>query len=115
MGRAGPQQFETDPPITGGASGGFYEAAEAPTRAALPASGWEVFMGGLRNRYRCMRFRGVARLGCRTKASLRVAPFGGIFDHCVRCPDRSGAAGRGFRLVEAFVVTLIGSIAACFA
>src|SRR3989449_9237979 len=37
MGRAGPQQFETDPPITGGASGGFYEAAEAPTRAALPS------------------------------------------------------------------------------
>src|SRR6058998_1601113 len=37
MGRVGPQQFETDPPITGGASGGFYEAAEAPTRAALPS------------------------------------------------------------------------------
>src|SRR5947208_502532 len=37
MGRAGPQQSETDPPITGGASGGFYEAAEAPTRAALPS------------------------------------------------------------------------------
>src|SRR5947199_10874896 len=37
MGRAGPQQFETDPPITGGVSGGFYEAAEAPTRAALPS------------------------------------------------------------------------------
>src|SRR5438105_14257445 len=37
MGRAGPQQFEADPPITGGASGGFYEAAEVPTRAALPS------------------------------------------------------------------------------
>src|SRR5947207_7762104 len=37
MVRTGPPQFETDPPVTGGASGGFYEAAEAPARAALPS------------------------------------------------------------------------------
>src|SRR6266446_6763498 len=37
MVRTGPQQFETDPPVTDGASGGFYETAEAPARAALPS------------------------------------------------------------------------------
>src|SRR5881394_1986581 len=37
MARTVPPQFETDPPVTGGASGGFYEAAEAPARAALPS------------------------------------------------------------------------------
>src|SRR5690242_10907144 len=37
MVRTGPQQFETDPPVTDGVSGGFYEAAETPTRAALPS------------------------------------------------------------------------------
>src|SRR5438309_9342634 len=37
MSSTGPQQFETDPPVTDGASGGFYEAAETPARAALPS------------------------------------------------------------------------------
>src|SRR2546421_11435363 len=37
MVRTGPQQFETEPPVRGGASGGFYEAAETPARAALPS------------------------------------------------------------------------------
>src|SRR5437660_10611420 len=37
MASTGPQQFETDPPVTDGASGGFYEAAETPARAALPS------------------------------------------------------------------------------
>src|SRR5437899_7214518 len=37
MARTGPQQFETDPPVTGGASSGFYETGETPARAALPS------------------------------------------------------------------------------
>src|SRR5438309_2402110 len=37
MARTGPPQFETDPPVTGGASGGFYETAETPARADLPS------------------------------------------------------------------------------
>src|SRR5436853_1831055 len=37
MASTGPQQFETDPPVTDGASGGFYETGETPARAALPS------------------------------------------------------------------------------
>src|SRR2546430_10084949 len=37
MARTGPQQFETDPPVTGGASAGFYETAETSARAVLPS------------------------------------------------------------------------------
>src|SRR5437899_7376789 len=37
MARTGPQQFETDPPVTGGASSGFYETAETSARAVLPS------------------------------------------------------------------------------
>src|ERR1700756_3228947 len=37
MARPGPAQLETDPPVAGGTSGGFYAPAEAPSRAALPS------------------------------------------------------------------------------
>src|SRR2546430_9851547 len=37
MAHTGPPQFETDPPVTDGASGGFYETAETPARAPLPS------------------------------------------------------------------------------
>src|SRR5438093_4244980 len=37
MARTGPPQFETDPPVTGGASAGFYETAETSARAVLPS------------------------------------------------------------------------------
>ena len=208
MGRAGPQQFETDPPITGGASGGFYEAAEAPTRAALPSlpeshrtipflsgaswfrkvlafagpgylvavgymdpGNWATDIGGgskfgytllsviLISNLMAMFLQALsAKLGiatgrdlaqaCREHYSRRAGQFLWVVcEIAIAACDLAevlGSAvalkllfglpllagvlitafdvlivlalqGRGFRLVEAFVVTLIGSIAACFA
>src|SRR5213596_1582702 len=208
MGRAGPQQFETDPPITGGASGGFYEAAEAPTRAALPSlpeshrtipflsgaswfrkvlafagpgylvavgymdpGNWATDIGGgskfgytllsviLISNLMAMFLQALsAKLGiatgrdlaqaCREHYSRRTGLFLWVVcEIAIAACDLAevlGSAvalkllfglplltgvlitafdvlivlalqGRGFRLVEAFVVTLIGSIAACFA
>src|ERR1700747_386087 len=37
MARSGPAQLETDPPVAGGTSGGFYAPAEAPSRSTLPS------------------------------------------------------------------------------
>src|SRR6058998_1523514 len=208
MGRVGPQQFETDPPITGGASGGFYEAAEAPTRAALPSlpeshrtipflsgaswfrkvlafagpgylvavgymdpGNWATDIGGgskfgytllsviLISNLMAMFLQALsAKLGiatgrdlaqaCREHYSRRAGQFLWVVcEIAIAACDLAevlGSAvalkllfglpllagvlitafdvlivlalqGRGFRLVEAFVVTLIGSIAACFA
>src|SRR5216110_1151765 len=208
MGRAGPQQFETDPPITGGASGGFYEAAEAPTRAALPSlpeshrtipflsgaswfrkvlafagpgylvavgymdpGNWATDIGGgskfgytllsviLISNLMAMFLQALsAKLGiatgrdlaqaCREHYSRRTGLFLWVVcEIAIAACDLAevlGSAvalkllfglpllagvlitafdvlivlalqGRGFRLVEAFVVTLIASIAACFA
>src|SRR5947199_424474 len=208
MGRAGPQQFETDPPITGGASGGFYEAAEVPTRAALPSlpeshrtipvassahwlrkilafagpgylvavgymdpGNWATDIGGgskfgytllsviLISNLMAMFLQALsAKLGiatgrdlaqaCREHYSRRAGQFLWVVcEIAIAACDLAevlGSAvalkllfglpllagvlitafdvlivlalqGRGFRLVEAFVVTLIGSIAACFA
>src|SRR5438132_1070066 len=207
MGRAGPQQFETDPPITGGASGGFYEAAEAPTRAALPSlpeshrtipflsgaswfrkvlafagpgylvavgymdpGNWATDIGGgskfgytllsviLISNLMAMFLQALsAKLGiatgrdlaqaCREHYSRRAGQFLWVVcEIAIAACDLAevlGSAvalkllfglpllagvlitafdvlivlalqGRGFRLVEAFVVTLIASIAACF-
>src|SRR5436189_259092 len=208
MGRAGPQQFETDPPITGGASGGFYEAAEAPTRAALPSlpeshrtipflsgaswfrkvlafagpgylvavgymdpGNWATDIGGgskfgytllsviLISNLMAMFLQALsAKLGiatgrdlaqaCREHYSRRVGQFLWVVcEIAIAACDLAevlGSAvalkllfglpllagvlitafdvlivlalqGRGFRLIEAFVVTLIVTIAACFA
>src|SRR5213083_1487386 len=208
MGRAGPQQFETDPPITGGASGGFYEAAEAPTRAAVPSlpeahrtipivagaswlrkifafagpgylvavgymdpGNWATDIGGgskfgytllsviLISNLMAMFLQALsAKLGiatgrdlaqaCREQYSRRTGLFlwvvceiaiaacdlaevlgsavalkllfglpllAGVLNTAFDVLIVLALQGRGFRLVEAFVVTLIGSIAACFA
>jgi manganese transport protein len=208
MVRTGPQQFETDPPVTDGASGGFYDAAETPTRAALPSlpeshrtipfssgaswfrkvlafagpgylvavgymdpGNWATDIGGgskfgytllsviLISNLMAMFLQALsAKLGiatgrdlaqaCREHYSRRTGMFLWVVcEIAIAACDLAevlGSAvalkllfglpllagviitafdvlivlalqGRGFRLVEAFVVTLIGSIAACFA
>ena len=208
MVRTGRQQFETDPPVTDGASGGFYETAEAPARAALPSlpeshrtipfssgaswfrkvlafagpgylvavgymdpGNWATDIGGgskfgytllsviLISNLMAMFLQALsAKLGiatgrdlaqaCREHYSRRTGLFLWVVcEIAIAACDLAevlGSAvalkllfglpllagvlitafdvlivlalqGRGFRLVEAFVVTLIGSIAACFA
>jgi len=208
MSSTGPQQFETDPPVTDGASGGFYEAAETPARAALPSlpeshrtipfssgaswirkvlafagpgylvavgymdpGNWATDIGGgskfgytlltviLISNLMAMFLQALsAKLGiatgrdlaqaCRQHYSRRTGLFLWVVcEIAIAACDLAevlGSAvalkllfglpllagvivtafdvlivlalqGRGFRLVEAFVVTLIGSIAACFA
>jgi manganese transport protein len=208
MTRTGPPQFETDPPITGGASGGFYEATETPARATLPSlpeshrtipfssgaswfrkvlafagpgylvavgymdpGNWATDIGGgskfgytllsviLISNLMAMFLQALsAKLGiatgrdlaqaCREHYSRRTGLFLWVVcEIAIAACDLAevlGSAvalkllfglpllagvlitafdvlivlalqGRGFRLVEAFVVTLIGSIAACFA
>jgi len=208
MVRTDPQQFETDPPVTDGASGGFYETAEAPARAALPSlpeshrtipfssgaswfrkvlafagpgylvavgymdpGNWATDIGGgskfgytllsviLISNLMAMFLQALsAKLGiatgrdlaqaCREHYSRRTGLFLWVVcEIAIAACDLAevlGSAvalkllfglpllagvlitafdvlivlalqGRGFRLVEAFVVTLIGSIAACFA
>jgi len=208
MASTGPQQFETDPPVTDGASGGFYEAAETPARAALPSlpeshrtipfssgaswirkvlafagpgylvavgymdpGNWATDIGGgskfgytlltviLISNLMAMFLQALsAKLGiatgrdlaqaCRQHYSRRTGLFLWVVcEIAIAACDLAevlGSAvalkllfglpllagvivtafdvlivlalqGRGFRLVEAFVVTLIGSIAACFA
>jgi manganese transport protein len=208
MARTGPQQFETDPPITGGVSGGFYSPAEAPAREVLPSlpeshrtipfssgaswfrkvlafagpgylvavgymdpGNWATDIGGgskfgyallsviLISNLMAMFLQALsAKLGiatgrdlaqaCREHYSRRTGLFLWVVcETAIAACDLAevlGSAvalkllfglpllagviitafdvlivlalqGRGFRLVEAFVVTLIGSIAACFA
>jgi manganese transport protein len=208
MARTGSPQFETDPPVTGGASGDFYEVAEAPPRAALPSlpeshrtipfssgaswfrkilafagpgylvavgymdpGNWATDIGGgskfgytllsviLISNLMAMFLQALsAKLGiargrdlaqaCREHYSRRTGLFLWVVcEIAIAACDLAevlGSAvalkllfglpllagvlitafdvlivlalqGRGFRLVEAFVVTLIGSIAACFA
>ena len=208
MSSTGPQQFETDPPVTDGASGGFYETAETPARAALPSlpeshrtipfssgaswlrkvlafagpgylvavgymdpGNWATDIGGgskfgytllsviLISNLMAMFLQALsAKLGiatgrdlaqaCRQHYSRRTGLFLWVVcEIAIAACDLAevlGSAvalkllfglpllagvivtafdvlivlalqGRGFRLVEAFVVTLIGSIAACFA
>src|SRR6266446_891613 len=202
MVRTGPQQFETDPPVTDGASGGFYETAEAPARAALPSlpeshrtipfssgaswfrkvlafagpgylvavgymdpGNWATDIGGgskfgytllsviLISNLMAMFLQALsAKLGiatgrdlaqaCREHYSRRTGLFlwvvceiaiaacdlAEVLGSAVGLTLLAGVLitafdvlivlalqGRGFRLVEAFVVTLIASIAACFA
>src|SRR5438552_377204 len=208
MARTGPQQFETDPPVTGGASAGFYETAETSARAVLPSlpeshrtipfsagaswfrkilafagpgylvavgymdpGNWATDIGGgskfgytllsviLLTNLMAMFLQALsAKLGIATGRDLaqacreQYARGTGLFlwvvcEIAIAACDLAevlGSAvalkllfglpllagvlitafdvlivlalqGRGFRLVEAFVVTLIGSIAACFA
>ena len=208
MARTGPQQFETDPPVTGGASAGFYETAETSARAVLPSlpeshrtipfsagaswfrkilafagpgylvavgymdpGNWATDIGGgskfgytllsvifLTNLMAMFLQALSAKLGiatgrdlaqaCREHYSRRTGLFLWVVcEIAIAACDLAevlGSAvalkllfglpllagvlitafdvlivlalqGRGFRLVEAFVVTLIGSIAACFA
>ena len=208
MARTGPQQFETDPPVTGGASAGFYETAETSARAVLPSlpeshrtipfsagaswfrkilafagpgylvavgymdpGNWATDIGGgskfgytllsviLLTNLMAMFLQALsAKLGiatgrdlaqaCREHYSRRTGLFLWVVcEIAIAACDLAevlGSAvalkllfglpllagvlitafdvlivlalqGRGFRLVEAFVVTLIGSIAACFA
>src|SRR5882724_12010053 len=208
MVRTDPQQFETDPPVTDGASGGFYETAEAPARAALPSlpeshrtipfssgaswfrkvlafagpgylvavgymdpGNWATDIGGgskfgytllsviLISNLMAMFLQALsAKLGiatgrdlaqaCREQYSRRTGLFLWVVcEIAIAACDLAevlGSAvalnllfglpllagvlitafdvlivlalqGRGFRLIEAFVITLIASIAACFA
>ena len=208
MARTGPPQFETDPPVTGGASAGFYETAETSARAVLPSlpeshrtipfsagaswfrkilafagpgylvavgymdpGNWATDIGGgskfgytllsvifLTNLMAMFLQALSAKLGiatgrdlaqaCREHYSRRTGLFLWVVcEIAIAACDLAevlGSAvalkllfglpllagvlitafdvlivlalqGRGFRLVEAFVVTLIGSIAACFA
>src|SRR2546429_877007 len=208
MAHTGPPQFETDPPVTDGASGGFYETAETPARAPLPSlpeshrtipfsSGaswfrkvlafagrgyrvaggymdrgkWATDIGGgsklgytllsviLITNLMAMFLQALsAKLGiatgralaqaCRELYSRRTGLFlwvvceiaiaacdlaevlgsavalkllfglpllAGVLITALDVLIVLALQGRGFRLVEAFVVTLIGSIAACFA
>jgi manganese transport protein len=208
MARTGPQQFETDPPVTGGAASGLYEATETPAWAALPSlpeshrtipfssgaswfrkvlafagpgylvavgymdpGNWATDIGGgskfgytllsviLISNLMAMFLQALsAKLGiatgrdlaqaCREHYSRRTGMFLWVVcEIAIAACDLAevlGSAvalkllfglpllagviitafdvlivlalqGRGFRLVEAFVVTLIGSIAACFA
>jgi len=208
MARTGPPQFETDPPVTGGASAGFYETAETSARAVLPSlpeshrtipfsagaswfrkilafagpgylvavgymdpGNWATDIGGgskfgytllsviLLTNLMAMFLQALsAKLGiatgrdlaqaCREHYSRRTGLFLWVVcEIAIAACDLAevlGSAvalkllfglplltgvlitafdvlivlalqGRGFRLVEAFVVTLIGSIAACFA
>src|SRR5213594_3238121 len=208
MARTGPPQFETDPPVTGGASAGFYETAETSARAVLPSlpeshrtipfsagaswfrkilafagpgylvavgymdpGNWATDIGGgskfgytllsvvLLSNLMAMFLQALsAKLGiatgrdlaqaCREHYSRRTGLFLWVVcEIAIAACDLAevlGSAvalkllfglplltgvlitafdvlivlalqGRGFRLVEAFVVTLIGSIAACFA
>ena len=208
MARTGPPQFETDPPVTGGASSDFYEATETPARAALPSlpeshrtipfssgaswfrkvlafagpgylvavgymdpGNWATDIGGgskfgytllsvvlisnlmamflqaLSAKFGIATGRDLAQ-ACREHYSRRTGLFLWVVcEIAIAACDLAevlGSAvalkllfglpllagviitafdvlivlalqGRGFRLVEAFVVTLIGSIAACFA
>src|SRR5437763_9097599 len=208
MAHTGPPQFETDPPVTDGASGGFYETAETPARAPLPSlpeshrtipfssgaswfrkvlafagpgylvavgymdpGNWATDIGGgskfgytllsviLLTNLMAMFLQALsAKLGiatgrdlaqaCREHYSRRTGLFLWVVcEIAIAACDLAevlGSAvalkllfglpllagvlitafdvlivlalqGRGFRLVEAFIVTLIGSIAACFA
>src|SRR5437660_3597318 len=208
MARTGPQQFETDPPVTGGASAGFYETAESATRVPMPSlpeahrsvkivqgaswlrkmlafagpgylvavgymdpGNWATDLGGgakfgytllsviLISNLMAMLLQALsAKLGiatgrdlaqaCREHYSRRTSiVLWVICEIAIAACDLAevlGSAvalkllfgvpllagvlitaldvllvlalqGRGFRLVEAFVVTLIASIAACFA
>src|SRR5881409_4002428 len=208
MARTGPPQFETDPPVTGGASAGFYETAETSARAVLPSlpeshrtipfssgaswfrkilafagpgylvavgymdpGNWATDLGGgskfgytllsvvLISNVMAMFLQALsAKLGiasgrdlaqaCRERYSRRTSFFLWVVcEIAIAACDLAevlGSAvalkllfglpllagvlitaldvlivlllqGRGFRLVEAFVITLIGSIAACFA
>src|SRR6266566_3196976 len=197
MARTGPQQFETDPPVTGGASSGLYETAGMPARAALPSlpeshrtipfssgaswfrkvlafagpGNWATDIGGgskfgytllsviLISNLMAMFLQALsAKLGiatgrdlaqaCREHYSRRTSLILWVIcELAIAACDLAevlGSAvalkllfglpllagvlltgldvllvlalqGRGFRLVEAFVVTLIGTIAACFA
>src|SRR5437763_3843520 len=208
MARTGPPQFETDPPVTGGASAGFYETAETSARAVLPSlpeshrtipfsagaswfrkilafagpgylvavgymdpGNWATDIGGgskfgytllsviLLTNLMAMFLQALsAKLGiatgrdlaqaCREHYSRRTGLFLWVVcEIAIAACDLAevlGSAvalkllfglpllagvlitafdvlivlalqGRGFRLVEAFIVTLIGSIAACFA
>ena len=208
MARTGPSQLETDPPVAGGTSSGFYSPAEAPPRAALPSlpeshrtipfssraswfrkvlafagpgylvavgymdpGNWATDIGGgskfgytllsviLISNLMAMFLQALsAKLGiatgrdlaqaCREHYSRRTGLFLWVIcEIAIAACDLAevlGSAvalkllfglpllagvlitafdvlivlalqGRGFRLVEAFVVTLIGSIAACFA
>jgi manganese transport protein len=208
MARTGPAQLETDPPVAGGTSGGFYAPTEAPSRAALPSlpeshrtipfstgaswfrkvlafagpgylvavgymdpGNWATDIGGgskfgytllsviLISNLMAMFLQALsAKLGiatgrdlaqaCREHYSRRTGLFLWVVcEIAIAACDLAevlGSAvalkllfglpllagviitafdvlivlalqGRGFRLVEAFVVTLIGSIAACFA
>src|SRR6059036_3484294 len=208
MARTGPPQFETDPPVTGGASAGFYETAETSARAVLPSlpeshrtipfsagaswfrkilafagpgylvavgymdpGNWATDIGGgskfgytllsvvLISSLLAMFLQALsAKLGiatgrdlaqaCREHYSRRTTLFLWVVcESAIAACDLAevlGSAvalkllfglpllagvlitacdvllvlalqGRGFRLIEAFVVTLIASIAACFA
>jgi manganese transport protein len=208
MARTGPPQFETDPPVSAGVSGGFYSPAEAPSRVTLPSlpeshrtipfssgaswfrkvlafagpgylvavgymdpGNWATDIGGgskfgytllsviLISNLMAMFLQALsAKLGiatgrdlaqaCRERYSRRTGLFLWVVcEIAIAACDLAevlGSAvalkllfglpllagvlitafdvlivlalqGRGFRLVEAFVVTLIGSIAACFA
>src|SRR5438309_2421479 len=208
MARTGPPQFETDPPVTGGASAGFYETAETSARAVLPSlpeshrtipfsagaswfrkilafagpgylvavgymdpGNWATDIGGgskfgytllsvvLLSNLMAMFLQALsAKLGiatgrdlaqaCREHYSRRSGLFLSVIcEIAIAACDLAevlGSAvalkllfglpllagvlitamdvlivlalqGRGFRLIEAFVVTLIASIAACFA
>src|SRR5438046_452294 len=208
MARTGPPQLETDPPVTGGASAGFYETAETSASAVLPSlpeshrtipfsagaswfrkilafagpgylvavgymdpGNWATDIGGgskfgytllsviLLTNLMAMFLQALsAKLGiatgrdlaqaCREHYSRRTGLFLWVVcEIAIAACDLAevlGSAvalkllfglpllagvlitafdvlivlalqGRGFRLVEAFVVTLIGSIAACFA
>jgi manganese transport protein len=208
MARTGSQQFETDPPVTAGVSGGFYSPAETPSRVVLPSlpeshrtipfssgaswfrkilafagpgylvavgymdpGNWATDIGGgakfgytllsviLVSNLLAMFLQALsAKLGiatgrdlaqaCREHYSRRTGLFLWVVcEIAIAACDLAevlGSAvalkllfglpllagviitafdvlivlalqGRGFRLVEAFVVTLIGSIAACFA
>jgi manganese transport protein len=208
MARTGPPQLETDPPIAGGTSGGFYSPAEAPSRAALPSlpeshrtipfssgaswfrkvlafagpgylvavgymdpGNWATDIGGgskfgytllsviLISNLMAMFLQALsAKLGiatgrdlaqaCREHYSRRTGLFlwvvceiaiaacdlaevlgsavalkllfglpllAGVLITALDVLIVLALQGRGFRLVEAFVVTLIASIAACFA
>jgi manganese transport protein len=208
MARTGPPQLETDPPVAGGTSGGFYSPAEAPSRAALPSlpeshrtipfssgaswfrkvlafagpgylvavgymdpGNWATDIGGgskfgytllsviLISNLMAMFLQALsAKLGiatgrdlaqaCREHYSRRTGLFlwvvceiaiaacdlaevlgsavalkllfglpllAGVLITALDVLIVLALQGRGFRLVEAFVVTLIASIAACFA
>jgi len=208
MARTGPPQLETDPPVAGGTSGGFYSPAEASPRAVLPSlpeshrtipfssgaswfrkvlafagpgylvavgymdpGNWATDIGGgskfgytllsviLISNLMAMFLQALsAKLGiatgrdlaqaCREHYSRRTGLFlwvvceiaiaacdlaevlgsavalkllfglpllAGVFITAFDVLIVLALQGRGFRLVEAFVVTLIGSIAACFA